>query len=133
VKIGAFAPFPPASTPARAASRPALAFMVPGEARPAAPPARTAPALPLDVVSPAGDALEKRRRGLRKGRSMLAALEALRLAVLAGAADDGAFGALAQELAERPEAFDPALDDILGHIRLRAAVELAKAEVRRAR
>jgi hypothetical protein len=70
------------------------------------------------------------RPGRRHGRSLLAALSALQRAVLTDQ-PGGAGQALAQLaalLADMPPVFDPGLADVLSAIRLRATVELARAE-----
>jgi hypothetical protein len=70
------------------------------------------------------------RPGRRHGRSLLAALSALQRAVLTDQ-PGGAGQALAQLaalLADMPPVFDPGLADVLAAIRLRATVELARAE-----
>lgn len=78
-------------------------------------------------------ATERRRRAVRRGRGLLDRLDALRLAVLAGEAGDGVVASLARAATDaRPDQDLPALDAVLDQIDLRVAVELAKAELRRA-
>lgn len=76
--------------------------------------------------------LEKRRRAVKRGGGMLDRLDELKLGLLSGDADGAAverLGRLMQE--ERPDDGDPGLNAVLDQIELRAAVELAKAELRR--
>jgi len=73
------------------------------------------------------DLPERRRRGLKRGRNVLDALDALKLALLAGVTDSAALASLkvaAGALAE--SSGDPGLDGVLAEIALRAEVELAK-------
>lgn len=77
--------------------------------------------------------LERRRRAVRRGRGLLDRLDELKIALLSGEAGEGALDRLARNLREeRQSDSDPALNGLLDQIDLRAAVELAKAEVRRA-
>ena len=73
------------------------------------------------------DPTERRRRGVKRGRSALDALDALKLGLLAGSLDAAAvlrLRAVAAELGESTG--DPGLDNVLAEISLRAEVELAK-------
>lgn len=75
---------------------------------------------------------ERRRRAVRRGRGLLDRLDDLKIALLSGEADEGALDRLASHLREeRQDDTDPALNSLLDQIDLRAAVELAKADVRR--
>jgi len=77
-------------------------------------------------------ATERRRRAVRRGGTLLDRLDELKIALLSGEAGDGALDRLARSLREeRPSDPDAALSGLLEQIDLRAAVELAKAEVRR--
>ena len=79
------------------------------------------------------DATERRRRAIRRGSGLLDRLDDLKLAFLGG--DDGgaSLERLARLLAEsRADGEDPGLTAVLDQIDTRAAVELAKAEMRRA-
>ena len=79
------------------------------------------------------DVMERRRRAIRRGGGLLDRLEELKLALLSGEANDGAVDRLSRMLREeRPSDEDPALNGLLDQIDLRAAVELAKADLRRA-
>ncbi len=78
------------------------------------------------------DATERRRRAIRRGGGLLDRLEELKLAMLGGEAGEGALERLSRTLREaRDDDADPGLTSVLDQIDLRAAVELAKAEVRR--
>lgn len=79
------------------------------------------------------DVMERRRRAIRRGGGLLDRLEELKLALLSGETNDGAVDRLSRMLREeRPSDEDPALNGLLDQIDLRAAVELAKADLRRA-
>lgn len=79
------------------------------------------------------DPMERRRRSVRRGSGLLDRLDELKLALLAGQAGEGALHGLRRALAEaRPEDDHAPLGALLDQIDLRAAVELAKAEVGRA-
>jgi hypothetical protein len=81
----------------------------------------------LLVLQGEGDATEKRRRAARHGRSLLDALDGLKAAILAGRISGADLVRLRTLLRQRPGATDdPALEDVLAHIELRAEVELAK-------
>ncbi|RZJ40229.1 MAG: flagellar assembly regulator FliX [Brevundimonas sp.] len=128
---------------ASSGSRPAQAaggFSVPG-AGAAAP--SSAPAAASAMSGVAGmnalmalqgveTATERRRRAVRRGSGLLDRLDELKLALLSGEAGEGALERLGRTLKEeRPEDADPALTSLLDQIDLRAAVELAKANLRR--
>ena len=73
------------------------------------------------------DPLERRRRAVKRGRTALDALDALKLGLLTGTLETGALAALkslAAELADRTG--EPGLDTVLAEIELRVGVELAK-------
>ncbi len=78
------------------------------------------------------DVMERRRRAVRRGSGILDRLEELKLALLSGEAMDGSLEKLARiTREERPHDDDAALNGLLDQIDLRAAVELAKADLRR--
>ena len=78
------------------------------------------------------DVTERRRRAIRRGGGLLDRLEELKLALLNGEAGDGALERLTRTLREdRPVDADAELNSLLDQIDLRAAVELAKADLRR--
>lgn len=77
------------------------------------------------------DATERRKRAVRKGRAALDALEDLKVALLSGAPEPENLRRLRVLGSEVPgETGDPRLDGVLGEIRLRVEVELAKAGIR---
>lgn len=79
------------------------------------------------------DVLERRRRAIRRGGGLLDRLEELKLALLNGEAGEGTLESMGRALREeRPIDADSALNGLLEQIDLRASVELAKAEMRRA-
>jgi len=74
---------------------------------------------------------ERKKRAVAKGRSALDVLDALKLGLLDGSVDQPMLArlkVLADGLTETSG--DPGLDQVLGEIDLRVAVELAKAGVR---
>jgi hypothetical protein len=78
------------------------------------------------------DVTERRRRAIRRGSGLLDRLEELKLALLDGEGGQGAIERLARIMGEeRTVDADAGLTSLLDQIDLRAAVELAKAEVRR--
>lgn len=123
-----------ASAPQRRAGvRPAFAPSG-GEAssRPSGP-AAAAPLATLDallaVQNEAHGPGERRRRSLRRGHDLLAALDGVKAGLLGGRVRAGDLRALTGRLAERGElSGDAGLDDVLAQIELRAQVELAKLE-----
>lgn len=74
--------------------------------------------------------LQRRRRAVARGTSLLDRLDALRLALLEGDLPKATLEALATAIREnRHDTDDPQLRAVLEEIELRAAVELAKYEV----
>ena len=70
---------------------------------------------------------ERRRKAVKRGRSALDALDALKLGLLSGTYDAAALARLKTVAASLAEpSGDPALDSVLAEIELRAQVELAK-------
>ena len=107
-------------------------------AAPAAAAAATPPASSLAGVSAlmalqgVETATERRRRAVRRGGTLLDRLDELKIALLSGEAGENVLERLGWTLREeRPEDPDAELTGLLEQIDLRAAVELAKAEVRR--
>jgi hypothetical protein len=102
-----------------------------GESLPDAASARAAPAVSsLDAMlalQGAGDATERRRRQVRRGRRLLDALDELKLSFLDGQSPDRILADLAELARSGREATDdPGLESVLAEIELRVAVELAK-------
>ena len=78
------------------------------------------------------DPMERRRKAIRRGGGLLDRLDELKLALLQGEAGEAALDRLTRTLREeRSQEPDPALNALLDQIDLRAAVELAKADLRR--
>jgi hypothetical protein len=70
---------------------------------------------------------ERRRKAVKRGRSALDALDALKLGLLSGTLDTAALARLKIAAAGLVEATgDPGLDTVLAEIELRVEVELAK-------
>jgi hypothetical protein len=111
---------------------PAGAFQLPVAARADAP-VRSGPvsmAGPLDtlVALQANEgAQERRKRQTKRGQDLLDGLDQLKAALLSGRVSVADLDRIKNLLSARREATDdPRLDDILAHIELRAAVEMAK-------
>jgi hypothetical protein len=76
------------------------------------------------------DPLERRRRAAKHGRRALDALDELKLALLSGTLEPSALLRLKAVAADLKEGSgDEKLDQVLGEIELRVAVELAKAGI----
>lgn len=94
--------------------------------------AATAPAAPttgidaLLALQAAGDPMQGRRRQVRRARSLLDTLEAMKADLLSGQLGEGRLNQLLVLLAQAREETDPALDGVLDEIEMRARVELAK-------
>ncbi|MFM9974627.1 MAG: flagellar assembly protein FliX [Beijerinckiaceae bacterium] len=81
----------------------------------------------LIALQASGDALERQKRALKRGYSLLDSLDELKLALLSGRIATSSLQSLAAQLKQRRDLTDdPRLADILAHIELRAEVELAK-------
>ena len=77
------------------------------------------------------DPAERKKRSVAKGRNALDVLDKLKVGLLDGSVDQSTLARLkvaADGLTE--ESGDPGLDQVLGEIDLRVAVELAKAGIR---
>jgi hypothetical protein len=75
------------------------------------------------------DSTDGRSRGLAHGEQLLDLLDSVRDGLLAGGIPRATLNKLAAAVTRRHEAFaDPALQDVLDQIELRAHVELAKLE-----
>jgi hypothetical protein len=76
------------------------------------------------------DPLERRRRAVKHGRRALDALDELKLALLSGTLETSALLRLKTVATDLKEGSgDGKLDQVLGEIELRVAVELAKAGI----
>lgn len=73
-------------------------------------------------------AAARRRKAVREGHSLIDALDSLKLDLLHGAGGDAGVQTLKRRLAllDQEASGDPALDDLLEAVRLRAEVEIAK-------
>jgi hypothetical protein len=88
----------------------------------------------LVILQGEEDAGQRRRRAARRGRDLLDALDGLKAAILAGRIAPDRLLRLRAILTERRlDTDDPGLDELIGHIELRAEVELAKLAQARAR
>ena len=130
----------PASTQGARPARAGGGFSVPpaGAAGPAgaaaaAPGVSSVPGVSaLMALQGVEDVTERRRRAIRRGGGLLDRLEELKLALLDGSSSEGALERLTRTLREeRPIDADAGLNSLLDQIDLRAAVELAKADLRR--
>lgn len=81
----------------------------------------------LLAVQAEEDGQERRRRQARRGYDLLDGLDRLKAALLSGRVQIAELERLKAMLSARRETTDdPRLDEVLAHIELRAAVELAK-------
>ena len=133
-------PSGPSSPNGARPAKPAGGFSVPSATGAASAGATATPAAVSGVAGVSAlmalqgveDATERRRRALRRGGGLLDRLEELKLALLSGEAGEGTLERLGRSLREeRPIDADPDLNSLLAQIDLRAAVELAKADLRR--
>ncbi len=94
------------------------------------PMAAAAQAAPIDALlalqAAVDDAGEIRRRAVRRGRSMLDTLDALKADLLAGQLGEARLALLGGLIAEARDDLDPGLAAVLDDIELRVRVELAK-------
>jgi hypothetical protein len=113
---------------AKGASSPfALATPTADAPAPASAPAPLAAVDALIALQEQSDALEGRRRAVRRGRDMLDLLDDVRHGLLTGAIPEAKLSHLLSTVqSARGGGAEPALDDILADIELRARVELAK-------
>ena len=93
--------------------------------RPVGPAADLGAMLAVQAVD---EPMERRRRAVRRGHSLLDRLEELRLGLLDGSVPVASLARLRMELAGGDLAAEPALRATLVAIELRAAVEIAKLE-----
>jgi hypothetical protein len=87
-------------------------------------------AIPLDTliaVQAQDDAQDRRKRQARRGHDLLDGLDRLKASLLSGRVPMAELERLKTILTMRRDATDdPRLDDVLAHVELRVAVELAK-------
>jgi hypothetical protein len=122
---------------ARASARgatPGTTFAIDGEAQPARvananAAVATASIDTLLALQGAEDAATGRKRQLRRGRSLLDALDALKLDLIAGRTSESHLNQLMAIIGQARVASEPGLDALLDDIELRARVELAKRGV----
>ena len=133
-------PSGPTATGGQRSVRSAAGFSVPQGSGAASASAAQAAAAPSSLTNVSAlmalqgveTATERRRRAIRRGGTLLDRLDELKIAMLSGEAGEGALESLGRTLREeRPDDDDAGLSGLLEQIDLRAAVELAKAEVRR--
>jgi hypothetical protein len=87
----------------------------------------------LIALQGAPDALDRRRRAVRRAGGLLDVLDEVKLALLDGTGAAGSLERLRTAVREQREATDdPRLEGVLDEIETRAAVELAKQEAARA-
>jgi hypothetical protein len=83
----------------------------------------------LLAVQGEGEAIERRRRSVTRGRNLLDGLDRLKAGLLTGRISGSQLQRLASELAgHRQGSGDAGLDEVIAHIELRAQVELAKLD-----
>lgn len=76
---------------------------------------------------------ERKRRALKRGHDLLDALDRLKITLLSNRLSLTELVAIRQTLSQRgADSGDPALDDLIGQIELRAEVEIAKLAARNA-
>ncbi len=87
-------------------------------------------AMPMDgllALQANEDSTERKKRQVKRGHDLLDGLDRLKAALLAGIVPIANLSQLKAQLEHRRETSDdPQLDDVLAHIELRVAVELAK-------
>lgn len=134
----------PTATPtSRTTARTGAGFSLPGSAGASTTQAASATASSANVAGVSAlmalqgveDPTERRRRAIRRGSSLLDRLDELKLTLLGGGGDSSAIlDRLSRNLAEeREKDDDQGLNSVLDQIDVRAAVELAKAEMARNR
>ncbi len=89
-----------------------------------------ASAMPMDALvalQANEDATERRKRQVKRGHDLLDGLDKLKAALLGGIVPVSHLAQLKVQLeARRENTDDPRLEELIGHIELRVAVELAK-------
>ena len=121
------------TTPSRATSAGGARFSLGTQGAASAP--RTGgvtSAMPIDglfALQASEDSTERKKRQVKRGHDLLDGLDKLKAALLSGIVPSAQLTQLASQLqAQRDTTDDPRLEDLIGHIELRVAVELAKLE-----
>ena len=87
-------------------------------------------AMPMDgllALQANEDSTERKKRQVKRGHDLLDGLDKLKAALLGGIVPSAQLTQLASQLqAQRDATDDPHLEELIGHIELRVAVELAK-------
>jgi hypothetical protein len=86
-------------------------------------------ATPIDTLlalQAVEDPTVKKKKLVRRGRTLLDALDALKTDLIVGRISEGHLNQLMAVIGQARERQDPALDALLDNIELRARVELAK-------
>ncbi len=91
-----------------------------------APAAATSGIEALLALQSVDDPLNARRKGVRRGRSLLDVLESIKVDLLIGRVGEGRLNTLMALVTSARERADPELESLLDDIELRARVELAK-------
>jgi hypothetical protein len=86
----------------------------------------------LMALQGVGDALEARRKSVKRGRQLLDTLDELKADLLLGRISEGRLNQLLALVGQARERSEPGLDAVMDDIELRAQVELAKFEHRAA-
>jgi hypothetical protein len=119
-----------AAQPARTGGSARFSLGDAADAKRAAGPSASMPTGGLDgllALQAAGDALERKRRAVRRGRDLLDHLDQVKVALLSGRVPVERLMLIRAVLASRRDlGDDPALEELLAQIDLRAEVELAK-------
>lgn len=100
-----------------------------GSAQRAAAAAPVASASPIDALlalQGAEDPTQGRKKTIRRGRSLLDTLEAIKTDLLLGRISEGRLNQLMVLIGQARDKTEPGLDGLLDDIELRARVELAK-------
>jgi hypothetical protein len=87
-------------------------------------------AMPMDALfalQANEDSTERKKRQVKRGHDLLDGLDRLKAALLGGVIPGAQLSELKRQLEQRREnTDDPRLEELLGHIELRVAVEIAK-------
>ena len=131
MRVGQISPYRVASAASRTAGATSASGFALSGATGRAPATAVSGPIVAGPLMPVGDLMERRREGARRGRAIIEALDALKLALLSGSPTDEALGQLALANGTIDAGDDPGLAAVLNAIGLRADVELAKSAMRR--